>query len=95
MSKIKPILDRIIVKVDKSGESNRSGIILAGKSKDQPVIATVLEAGKGGMIDGREIKMYINRGDKVVINKYSGTEINIDGEELIVLSQSDVLGILV
>ena len=94
MTKIKPILDRIIVKVDKSGEANRGGIILAGK-KDQPVIAKVLEVGTGGMIDGKEVKMYIQRGDKVIINKFSGSEVNIDGEELIVLRQSDVLAVVV
>lgn len=95
MSRIKPILDKIIVKVDKSADENKSGIILAGKSKDKPVIAKVVEAGTGGMIDGREVKMYIQRGDKVVINKSSGVEINIDGEELIVLRQPDVLAVVV
>ncbi len=95
MSRIKPILDKIIVKVDKSSDENKSGIILAGKSKDKPVIAKVIEVGTGGMIDGREVKMYIQRGDKVVINKSSGVEINFDGEELIVLRQPDVLAVVV
>ena len=95
MSRIKPILDKIIVKVDKSSDENKSGIILAGKSKDKPVIAKVIEVGTGGMIDGREVTMYIQRGDKVVINKSSGVEINFDGEELIVLRQPDVLAVVV
>ena len=94
MATIKPLLDRAMVKVDKSKESTKGGIILAGKSKEQPLIATVIAVGPGGIIDGKEVKMYIQKGDKVIINKYAGSEITLDGEDYTILRQSDVLAVL-
>lgn len=88
---IKPILDRVLLKVDEQTSSTKSGIILAGKSQEQPVIANVIARGPGGIINGKEVKMYIHPGDKVIINKYSGSEVHIDGQDYIIVQQSDIL----
>ena len=90
---LKPLADRVIIKMIESEETTKSGIILAGNSKEKPQIAEVLEVGPGGEVDGKEIKMHVKKGDKVVVNKYSGTEVKYEGEELIIVKQSDILAI--
>ncbi|BED92876.1 MAG: co-chaperone GroES [Candidatus Paraimprobicoccus trichonymphae] len=90
MAKIKPLLDKILAKKIEEN-STKSGIILAGKSKEQPLLATVIERGPGGMVDGKEVKMYINPGDKIIIGKYAGTEVTIDNVDYVIVSQSEVL----
>lgn len=95
MATIRPLLDKVVLKADKSGETTRGGLIIAGKSKDQPIVATVVSRGPGGLIDGKEVKMYVNQGDKVIVNKYSGTEINLDGEEFTIVRQPDILAVIV
>lgn len=90
---LKPLEDRVIVKMVKQEETTKSGIILSEGSKEKPQIAEVISVGPGGMIDGKKVDMYIKVGDKVVINKYSGTEIKYEGEELIIVKQSDILAI--
>lgn len=91
---LKPLLDRVVVKMIESEETTKSGIILTSSAKEKPQIAEVLEVGPGGNIDGNEIKMYIKKGDKVVLNKYAGTEIKFEGEDLIIVKQSDILAIV-
>lgn len=91
---LKPLLDRVVVKMIEAEETTKSGIILTANSKEKPQIAEVLEVGPGGQVDGNEVKMYINKGDKVVLNKYSGTEIKYEGEDLIIVKQSDILAIV-
>ena len=91
---LKPLADRVVIKMMESEETTKSGIILAGNSKEKPQIAEVLAIGPGGEIDGKEVKMYINKGDKVVVNKYAGTEIKYEGEDLIIVKQSDILAIV-
>ena len=88
---IKPLADRVLIKMLESEETTKSGIILAGKSQDNPQIAEVIEVGPGGEVDGKEVKMNIKKGDKVIVNKYAGTEVKYDGEEFIIVKQSDVL----
>jgi chaperonin GroES len=95
MATIKPLLDKVLLKPEKSESSTRTGIILAGKSKDEPVIAQVIAKGPGGMVDGKEIKMYVHQGDKVIVNKYAGSEVTVAGEKYIIVSQSDVLAVIV
>lgn len=95
MANIKPLLDKVLLKPEKNETSTKGGIILAGSSKDEPIIATVLERGPGGMVNGKEVKMTLNVGDKVVVNKYAGSEITIAGEKYIIVSQSDVLACIV
>ena len=75
-------------------ETTKSGIILAGSAKEKPQIAEVIEVGPGGMVDGKEVKMELKRGDKVLMNKYAGTEVKIDGVEYTILRQSDILAVV-
>lgn len=90
---LKPLADRVIIKMVESEETTKSGIILAGNSKEKPQIAEVIEVGPGGEVDGKEVKMYIKKGDKVVVNKYAGTEIKYEGEDFIIVKQKDILAI--
>lgn len=94
MATIKPILDKVVVKVQKTEKSMQGGIILAGSSKEQPLTATVIARGPGGMIDGKEVKMYVNEGDTVLIPKHAGTEFTLNGTEYIVISQSQILAMI-
>lgn len=91
---IRPLQDRVVIKMIESEDTTKSGIILSSNSKEKPQIAEVLEVGPGGNVDGKNIEMYINKGDKVIINKYSGTEVKFDGEDLIIVKQSDILAIV-
>ena len=72
----------------------KSGIILAGSAKEKPQVAEVIAVGPGGMVDGKEVVMNVKVGDKVITSKYSGTEVKIDGEEYIIVRQSDILAIV-
>lgn len=94
MATIRPILDKVVVKVQKAGNAMQGGIILAGSSKEKPLTADVIARGPGGMIDGREVKMYINPGDKVLIPRNAGTEFNLEGSDYIIISQSEILAII-
>ena len=91
---LKPLLDRVVVKMIESEETTKSGIILTSSAKEKPQIAEVLEVGPGEVIDGKIEKMYVKKGDKVVLNKYAGTEIKYQGEDLIIVKQSDILAIV-
>lgn len=91
---IKPLQDRVVIKMIEREDTTKSGIILSSNSKEKPQIAEVLEVGPGGNVDGKNIEMYINKGDKVIINKYSGTEVKFEGEDLIIVKQSDILAIV-
>ena len=91
---LKPLADRVVIKMKESEETTKSGIILAGNAQEKPQIAEVLEVGPGGIIDGKEVKMLVKKGDKVVVNKYAGTEIKYQGEDLIIVKQSDILAIV-
>ena len=92
--KLKPLADRVILKMTDAEEKTKSGIILTGSAKEKPQIAEVIEVGPGGLVDGKEIKMTVKKGDKVVTNKYSGTEIKIDDVEYIIVKQSDILAVV-
>lgn len=89
--KIKPLADRVVIKMLESEETTKSGIVLAGTAKEKPQIAEVVAVGPGGMVDGKEVVMELKVSDKVIISKYAGTEVKIDGEELTILRQSDIL----
>ena len=84
----------VVLKMAEAEETTKSGIILAGAAKEKPQMAEVIAVGPGGMVDGKEVKMELKVGEKVIARKYAGTEIKLDGEEYIVLRQSDVLGII-
>lgn len=88
---IKPLADRVVIKMLEAEETTKSGIILAGSAKEKPQIAEIVAVGPGGIVDGKEVKMELKVGDKVIMSKYAGTEIKLDGEEYTILRQSDVL----
>ena len=91
---IKPLADRVLIKMKESEETTKSGIILSSGSKEKTQIAEVLEVGPGGQIDGKEVKMYIKKGDNVIVNKYAGTEVKYEGEDYIIIRQSDILAVV-
>lgn len=91
---IKPLADRVVIKMAEVEETTKSGIILAGTAKEKPQIAEIVAVGPGGVVDGKEIKMELKVGDKVLISKYAGTEVKIDGVEYSILRQSDVLAVV-
>ena len=91
---IRPLLDRVVLKQAEVEETTKSGIVLTGTAKEKPQMAEVIAVGPGGMVDGKEVKMELKVGDKVIARKYAGTEIKLEGQEYIVLRQSDVLGII-
>ncbi|MBC8547357.1 co-chaperone GroES [Clostridiaceae bacterium NSJ-31] len=91
---IKPLADRVVIKMVEAEETTKSGIILAGSAKEKPQVAEVVAVGPGGTVDGKEVKMYLKVGDKVLMSKYSGTEVKVDGQEYTILRQDDVLAIV-
>lgn len=91
---IKPLTDRVLIKMEEAEETTKSGILLAGSAKEKPQIASVIEVGPGGVVDGKEVTMYVKKGDKVITSKYSGTEIKLDGEEYTIVRQSDILAVV-
>ena len=92
--KLKPLADRVVIKMVEAEETTKSGIILTGAAKEKPSVAEVIEVGPGGNVDGKEIVMTVRKGDKVITSKYSGTEVKIDDEEYIIVRQSDILAIV-
>lgn len=91
---LKPLEDRVVIKMMEKEETTKSGIILAGNSGEKSQIAEVIEVGPGVEEDGKTKEMYVKKGDKVVINSYAGTNIKYEGEELIIVKQSDILAIV-
>ncbi len=88
---IKPLADRVVIKMLESEETTKSGIVLPGAAKEKPQLAEIVAVGPGGVVDGKEIVMEVKVGDKVIMSKYAGTEVKIDGTEYIILRQSDIL----
>lgn len=91
---IKPLGDRVVIKNVEAEETTRSGIVLPGSAKEKPQMAEVIAVGSGGNVDGKEIVMQVKPGDKVIYSKYAGNEIKLDGKEMIIVRQSDILGIV-
>lgn len=92
--KIKPLGDRVVIQMLESEETTKSGIVLPGTAKEKPQMAEVVEVGPGGTVDGKEVKMEVKAGDKVIYSKYAGTEVKLDGDEYIIVRQSDILAIV-
>jgi len=92
--RIQPLGERVVIKMLETEETTKSGIVLPGTAKEKPQIAEVIEVGPGGIVDGKEVTMEVEIGDKVLISKYAGTEFKLDGEEYTILSQSDILAIV-
>ena len=90
---LKPLSNRVVIKMIENEETTKSGIILAGNAQEKPQIAEVVEVGPGKEVDGKLEKMLVKEGDKVVVNKYAGTEVKYEGEEYIIVKQDDILAI--
>ena len=92
--KLKPLSDRVVIKMVEAEETTKSGIILAGAAKEKPQVAEVIAVGPGGVVDGKEIEMTVSVGQKVITSKYSGTEVKVDGNEYKVVNQDDILAVV-
>lgn len=92
--KIKPLGDRVLIKNIESEDTTKSGIVLPGNAKEKPQMAEVLAVGPGGNIEGKEIKMQVRKGDKVIYSKYAGTEVKMDETEYIIVRQNDILAVV-
>ena len=91
---LKPLADRVVVKMTEAEETTKSGIILAGTAKEKPQVAEIVAVGPGGIIDGKEIVMEVKVGQKVITSKYAGTEVKCDGVEYTIVKQSYILAIV-
>ena len=91
---IKPLFDKVVLKATVAEETTKSGILLTGSAKEKPQTSEVVAVGPGGLVNGNEVEMTVKVGDKFIVGKYSGTEIKIDGEEYMIVSQSDILAII-
>ncbi len=91
---IKPLGDRVVIKMLEAEETSKGGLLLAGSAKEKPQMAEIVAVGPGGVVDGKEVKMELKVGDHVLTSKYAGTEVKMDGEEYTILHQSDVLAIV-
>ena len=92
--KLVPLGDKIVLKQLEAEETTKSGIVLTGQAKEKPQEAEVIAVGPGGNIDGKEVVMQVKAGDKVIYSKYAGTDVELDGEEYIIVKQSDILAIV-
>lgn len=91
---IKPLGDRVVIKNVEAEETTKSGIILTAAAKEKPQMAEVLAVAPGGMVDGKEVKMQVSVGQKVIYSKYAGTEVKLDGQEVIIVRQNDILAVV-
>ena len=92
--KLVPLGDRVVIKQLVAEETTKSGIVLPGQTKEKPQQAEVVAVGPGGMVDGKEVAMLVSVGDTVIYSKYAGTEVELDGEEYLVVKQNDILAIV-
>ncbi len=92
--KLKPLSDRVVIKMVEAEETTKSGIILAGAAKEKPQVAEVIAVGPGGVVDGKEVEMTVSVGQKVITSKYSGTEVKVDGEEYMIVRVGDILAVV-
>ena len=91
---IKPLADRVLIKMKESEETTKTGIILSAASKEKTQIAEVIAVGPGGNVEGNNVEMYIKAGDEVIVSKYAGMEVKYEGEEYLIVKQSDILAII-
>ena len=92
--KLRPLFDKVVLKKVEAEETTKTGIILPGSAQEKPQMSEVVAVGPGGMVDGKEVVMTLKGGDKVIVGKYSGTEVKLDGVEYTIVSQSDILAIV-
>ena len=92
--KLVPLGDRVVLKQLEAEQTTKSGIVLPGQEKEKPQQAEVIAVGPGGVVDGKEVKMEVNTGDKVIYAKYAGTEVKLEDEKFIIVKQSDILAVI-
>ncbi len=92
--KIRPLADRVVIQFLEAEETTKGGIILSSAAQEKPQVAKILEVGPGGIVDGKEVKMEVKQGDKVLTSKYAGTEVKVDGEKYTIVRQSDILAVV-
>ena len=92
--KIKPLADRVVIKLVEEEETTKGGLILSGSAKEKPQVAEVIAVGPGGNVDGKDVEMIVKVGDKVLYSKYGGTEVHYQGEDYLIVSARDILAIL-
>ena len=92
--KLKPLADRVVLKSLETEEVTKGGIVLPGTAKEKPQMAEIIAVGPGGVVDGKEVTMYVKKGDKVIYSKYAGTEVKLDDGEYIVVRQNDILAVV-
>ena len=91
---LKPLGDRVVLRFTEVEETSKGGIILAASAQEKPQVAEILAVGPGGVVDGKEIKMEVKVGDKVILSKYSGTEVKLGKDEYVIAKQGDILAIV-
>ena len=91
---IKPLADRVVIKMVEAEETTKSGIILAGSAKEKPQVAEVIAVGPGGNVEGKDVVMYVKAGDKVITSQYAGTKVTLEDVEYVVVRQNDILAIV-
>lgn len=91
---LRPLFDRVVIRNIETEEVTKGGILLTSSAKEKPQMAEVLAVGPGGSADGKETEMVLKVGDRVVYSKYAGTEVKLDGQEVIILKQSDILAVV-
>ena len=92
--KLRPLTDRVVLKAVEAEETTKSGIILTASAQEKPQISEVVAVGEGGFVDGKEVKMQVKEGDKVLFARYSGSQFKIDGQEVVIIKQSDILAVV-
>ena len=91
---IKPLADRVVIKMLEAEETTKSGIILTAAAKEKPSVAEIIEVGPGGVVDGNKVEMYVKKGQRVLISKYCGTEVKVDGIDYTIVKQDDILAVV-
>ncbi len=92
--KLRPLLDKVVLKKIEAQEVTKAGILLPGSAQEKPMVSEIVAVGPGGLVDGKEVVMTLKVGEKVIIGKYTGTEVKLDGQEYTVVSQSDILAVV-
>jgi Co-chaperonin GroES (HSP10) len=92
--KLRPLFDRVVIRNIEAEEVTMGGIVLPGSAKEKPQMAEVIAVGPGGLVDGKEVKMTVKAGDKVIYSKYAGNEVKLDGVEYIIVRQNDILAVV-
>lgn len=91
---LKPLFDKVVLKKVEAKETTKTGILLPGSAQEKPQMSEVVAVGPGGLVDGKEVDMTLKVGDKVIVGKYTGTEVKLDGVEYTIVSQSDILAVV-